>query len=144
MQNYSWSWDGERFYSRFSKISQKEPRGCFGWAFDFFIREVYFQSKKEAFWSQFRRLCPDWWVQFIKGLGFNGAYNNTDSLQVECFKFAFFPVIQKEIANIFIGHLRTSMLLDNVLFIKKELPFIGILNNSSSKICGFCQLKCLW
>ena len=54
----------------------------------------------EAFWSQFRRSCADWWIQFFKGPVHNGVYNNTDVLQVECFKFAFFPVIQKELENI--------------------------------------------
>ena len=54
----------------------------------------------EAFWSQLRRSCADWWIQFFKGLVLNGVSNNTDFLQVECFKFAFFPVIQKELENI--------------------------------------------
>ena len=50
----------------------------------------------EAFWSQFQRSCADWWIYFFKGLFLNGVYNNTDFLQVECFKFAFFSVIQKQ------------------------------------------------
>ena len=54
----------------------------------------------EAFWSQFRRSCAHWWIQFFKGLVHNWVYKNTDFLQVECFKFAFFPVIQKELENI--------------------------------------------
>ena len=49
----------------------------------------------EAFWSQFRRSCAGWWIQFFKGLVLDG-----DFLQVECFKFAFFPVMQKELENI--------------------------------------------
>ena len=57
-------------------------------------------QRREAFWSQFRRSCADWWIQFFKGLVHNGVYNNTDFLQMECFKFAFFPVIQKELENI--------------------------------------------
>ena len=51
----------------------------------------------EAFWSQFRRSCADWWITFFKGLVHNGIYDNTDSLQIECFRFAFFPLIQKEL-----------------------------------------------
>ena len=54
----------------------------------------------EAFWSQFRRSCADWSIQFFKETVLNGVYNNTDFLQVECFKFSFFPVIQKKLENI--------------------------------------------
>ena len=64
-----------------------------------FVKSITNQ-RIEAFWSQFRRSCADWWMQFFKGLVHNGVYNNTDFLQVECFKFAFFPVIQKELENI--------------------------------------------
>ena len=46
----------------------------------------------EAFWPQFRRSYADWWTQFFKGLVLHGVYNKTDFLQVECFKFAFFPM----------------------------------------------------
>ena len=38
----------------------------------------------------------DWWVHFFKGLVHNGIYNNTEFLEVGCFKFVFFPVIQKK------------------------------------------------
>ena len=54
----------------------------------------------EAFWSQFRRSCADWWIQFFKGLILNGVHNNTDFLQAQCFTFAFSPVIQEELENI--------------------------------------------
>ena len=40
------------------------------------------------------------WVNFLKGLVYNGKYNSTEFLQVERFKFVFFPVIQKELKNI--------------------------------------------
>ena len=42
----------------------------------------------------------EWWVNFLKGLVYNGKYNSTEFLQVERFKFVFFPVIQKELKNI--------------------------------------------
>ena len=66
----------------------------------FLFRKSIANQRIEAFWSQFRRSCSDWWIQFFKGLVHSGAYNNTDFLPVECFKFAFFPVIQKELENI--------------------------------------------
>ena len=37
---------------------------------------------------------------FFKGLIHNGIYNNTEFLQVERFKFVFFPLIQKELKDI--------------------------------------------
>ena len=52
------------------------------------------------FWSQLRRSCTDWWIRFFKEIVHEGIYDNTDSLQVECFKFCFFPLIQKELDDI--------------------------------------------
>ena len=54
----------------------------------------------ESFWSQLRRSCTDWWIRFFKEIVHEGIYDNTDSLQVECFKFCFFPLIQKELDDI--------------------------------------------
>ena len=42
----------------------------------------------------------EWWVHFFKRLVHNGIYNITEFLQVECLKFVFFPVIQKELKDI--------------------------------------------
>ena len=55
----------------------------------FLFQKSIANRKIEAFWSQFRRSCADWWIQFFRGLVLDGVYNNTDFLQVECFKFAF-------------------------------------------------------
>ena len=41
-----------------------------------------------------------WWVHFFKGLVHNGIYSSTEFLRVECFKFLFFHVIQKELMDI--------------------------------------------
>ena len=54
----------------------------------------------ESFWSQLCRSCTDWWIRFFKGIVHQGIYDNTDYLQIECFKFFFFPLIQKELDDI--------------------------------------------
>ena len=95
----------------------------------------------EAFWSQLRRSCADWWIQFFKGLVLNGVYNNTDFLQVECFKFAFFPVIQKELeiskisgtATVFESHsnlpMKVDLLVDRTYFtLLRKVPVSISLN----------------
>ena len=62
-----------------------------------FFQEVYSQ----VYWSQFQRSSADWWIHLtFNGRVHNSIYNNTDFLQIECFKFAFFPVIQKVLENI--------------------------------------------
>ena len=48
----------------------------------------------------FYSVSLDWWVHFFKALVHKSIYNNTKFLQVECFKFALFPVIQKELKDI--------------------------------------------
>ena len=58
------------------------------------------QQIRELVWSHLRRSCTDWWIRFFKEIVHEGIYDNTDSLQVECFKFCFFPLIQKELGDI--------------------------------------------
>ena len=43
----------------------------------------------ESFWSQLLHSCTDWWIRFFKEIVQEGIYDNTDSLQVVCFKFCF-------------------------------------------------------
>ena len=54
----------------------------------------------ESFWSQLCRSCIDWWIRFFKGIVHEGIYDNTDYLQIECFKFCFFALIHKELDDI--------------------------------------------
>ena len=54
----------------------------------------------ESFWSQLRRSCTDSWIRFFKEIVHGGVYDNSDSLQVECFKFCYFSLIQKELIDI--------------------------------------------
>ena len=65
-----------------------------------FSLENQLQIREWNFWSQLRRSCTDWWIRFFKETVHEGIYDNTDSLQVECFKFCFFPLIQKELDDI--------------------------------------------
>ena len=54
----------------------------------------------ESFWSQLRCSCTDWWTRFFKEVVHKEVYDNADYLQIECFKFCFFPLIQKELDDI--------------------------------------------
>ena len=54
----------------------------------------------ESFWSQLRHSCTDSWIRFFKEIVHGGIYDNSDSLQVECFKFCYFSLIQKELIDI--------------------------------------------
>jgi len=51
----------------------------------------------EAWWSFLRRSNMDWWINYFKDLRDCGIYNDKDSVQVECLKFCFMPVIQDEL-----------------------------------------------
>ena len=48
----------------------------------------------ESFWSKSRRSCTNWWICFFKEIVREAIHNNTDYLQIECFRFFFFNLIQ--------------------------------------------------
>ena len=54
----------------------------------------------ESFWFQLCHSCTDWWIHFFKETVYEGIYDNTNYLQIECSKFCFFPLIQKELGDI--------------------------------------------
>ena len=54
----------------------------------------------ESFWSQLRCSCIDWWIHFFREIVHEEIYDDTDYLQIDCFKFCFFPLIQKEFGDI--------------------------------------------
>ena len=47
-----------------------------------------------------RRSGTDWWIRFFKEIVQEGLCDNTDYLQIKCFKFCLFPLIQKELDDI--------------------------------------------
>ena len=47
-----------------------------------------------------RRSGTDWWIRFFQGNCAGGIIDNTDYLHIKCFKFCFFPLIQKELDDV--------------------------------------------
>ena len=54
----------------------------------------------EAFWSQLRRSCTDWWIRYFRQLVDIGEYDITENVQVECMKFVCMRLIQQELDQI--------------------------------------------
>ena len=51
----------------------------------------------EAWWSILRKCNSDWWINFFKDIRDTGLYNDADPIQVECLRFCFLGILQKEL-----------------------------------------------
>ena len=51
-------------------------------------------ESRHGAWSQLRKGCTEWWINYFKDLRDSGLYNDADIVNVECLKFCYMPVIQ--------------------------------------------------
>ena len=51
----------------------------------------------EAFWSQLRRLCTRWWIDFLMNVVESGECDLTLNIHRECLKFSFSQIIQTQL-----------------------------------------------
>lgn len=51
----------------------------------------------EAWWSQLRKGCTEWWINYFKDLRDSGLYCDSDIINVQCLKFCYMPVIRNEL-----------------------------------------------
>ena len=51
----------------------------------------------EALWSQLRRSCTNWWINFFKDLITLGKYDNTSVVDVECALFSFYGILKSDV-----------------------------------------------
>ena len=51
----------------------------------------------EAYWSQLRKSCTAWWMNFFKDLIEAGVYDTTNHIHSECMKFVFTTLLQREL-----------------------------------------------
>ena len=54
----------------------------------------------ESYWSQLRRSCANWWINLFKDLVDTGVLDTSLDYHVNCIRFAFMPVIQKELDEV--------------------------------------------
>ena len=54
----------------------------------------------EAWWSFLRRECADWWINYFKDARERGIYNDGNNVHVECLKFCFSDLIQKQLQRV--------------------------------------------
>ena len=54
----------------------------------------------EAWWSFLRRECADWWINYFRNARERGIYNDGNNIHVECLKFCFSDLIQKELHRV--------------------------------------------
>ena len=51
----------------------------------------------EAFWSQLRRQCTGWWMEFFKEMIMLDELDNTNESHIQILRFIFGPLLKKEI-----------------------------------------------
>lgn len=54
----------------------------------------------EAWWRQLKKNGAHWWTDFFKDLQSQGQYDGSNRVHVDCLRYCFMPVIQKELAEI--------------------------------------------
>ena len=54
----------------------------------------------EAWWSILRRQASDWWINFFKNLRFDGLIRDHDAICMECLRFCFMGVLQRELNQV--------------------------------------------
>ena len=54
----------------------------------------------ECWWSSFRKLRSNWWMNFFKDLVDRGELSTSNVFQMECLWFSFSPSIQKELDEV--------------------------------------------
>ena len=54
----------------------------------------------EAWWSILRRQASDWWINFFKNLRFDGLIRDHDAICIECLRFCFMGVLQRELNQV--------------------------------------------
>ena len=50
----------------------------------------------ECFWSQFRRMVAQFWINFFKDVRDRGLFDNSNGIHVECVRFCFKSLLQAE------------------------------------------------
>lgn len=56
----------------------------------------------ECMWSQLRRMSMNYWINLFKDLRDQGIFDNSNPIQVECLRFCFVTLIQKDLDSIVI------------------------------------------
>ena len=51
----------------------------------------------EAWWSQLRRGCTNWWIEHFKELQESGRYCDSNVVHVECLRFCYMDVLRNEL-----------------------------------------------
>ena len=54
----------------------------------------------EAWWAMLRRSWSSWWVNFFKDLIARGALDTSNTLQLECLRFCFSPVLKRGLEEV--------------------------------------------
>ena len=54
----------------------------------------------EAWWSILRRQASDWWINFFKNLRDDGLIRDHDALSMECLRYCFMGVLQRELNQV--------------------------------------------
>ena len=66
----------------------------------FLITTSPLKQRIEAYWSKLRKDRPGWRKSFFQDMVDLGVYYQTDHVQVECLRYCFMGIVQKELNSI--------------------------------------------
>ncbi|XP_022784402.1 uncharacterized protein LOC111324984 [Stylophora pistillata] len=70
---------------------------CIHGAIDGFSRRILWLQRNEAWWSILGKDCTKWWIDFFKDTRSCGLRHDNDSIEVECLKYCFMPILRDEL-----------------------------------------------
>ena len=82
------------------RFFRRDDEDAFAAGKSFMYGKSVSNQRIEAWWSILRRSCTDWWIKHMKDLRDRGIYDDSDNIQVECLKFCYWDLIQKELHKV--------------------------------------------
>ena len=83
----------------------------------FLIGRSTSNQRIEAYWSQFVKDGPGWWMNFFKDMTDVGLYNSSDPVHNDCMRFCFMEILRKElheVAELWNEHIISSSKFGNL------------------------------
>ncbi|KAJ7371569.1 hypothetical protein OS493_024244 [Desmophyllum pertusum] len=81
-------------FLRSSHNDENAGVGCFA------IGRSTANQRIEAYWSQFVKDGPGWWMNFFKDLSDLGLFNGSDPVHQECIRFCFMQILRNELHQV--------------------------------------------
>lgn len=73
---------------------------CFAGALSFRYGKSVTNQRIEAWWSQLKKWCTQWWHELFKNMEHEGFFDGTYGVHVDCLRFAFMELVQQDLNRV--------------------------------------------